>query len=82
MGQRTTAVASDELRSVERFLEGLPYVQAATVWLSNGRMLAHVTVLGEAPVVSNTFRAACLRELGVHRTPEEVYLIVDRELVA
>ncbi len=71
-----------DLKGVEGFLLSLPDVLDASVWISNGRLMAHVTVPQGASVVPNTFRAACLRELGVHLTPEEVYLIVDHELVA
>lgn len=76
------AAAQPDLRSIETFIRDLPYVEAAAVWVSNGRLLAHVTVHEFTPVVPNTIRAACLTELGAHLTPEEVYLIVDRELVA
>ena len=79
--QEEIAIQQD-VRRVGEFLRALPYVQAATAWVSNGRLLAHVTVLEFTPVVSNTIRSACLHELGAHLTPAEVYLIVDRELVA
>jgi hypothetical protein len=71
-----------DLGSIETFIRELPYVETASVWVSNGRLLAHVTIHEFTPVVPNTIRAACLHELGAHLTPEEVYLIVDRELVA
>ena len=71
-----------DVRRVGEFLRGLPYVQDASAWMSNGRLLAHVTVTDFTPVVSNTFKSACLHELGVHMTPSEIYLIVNRELVA
>lgn len=71
-----------DLKGVEEFLLSLPDVLDASVWISNGRLMAHVTVPQGAAVVPNSFRAACLNALGVHLTPEEVYLIVDQELVA
>ena len=71
-----------DLKSVENFLMSLSYVVDASVWLSKGRMLAHVTVPRTESVTPNAVRAACLRELGLHLTPEEVYLIVDQNLVA
>jgi hypothetical protein len=71
-----------DLKSVENFLMSLPYVTDASVWLSKGRLMAHITVPMSETVSPNAVRAACLNELGVHLTPEEVYLIEDRDLVA
>lgn len=75
-------VAINDLKQIEEFLMSLPHVLDASVWVSQGRLLAHVTVSNWAPVVAKTFQAACMDSLGVHHTPEEVFLIVDRELVA
>lgn len=75
-------VAIRDLKEIEQFLMDLPHVADASVWISKGRLLAHVTVPAWAPVVSNTIRAACLKELGEYQTPDEVYLIADQALVA
>jgi hypothetical protein len=71
-----------DLKGVESFLMSLPYVTDASVWISKGKLLAHVTVPGFAPVVPNGIRAECLKSLGLHQTPAEVFLIVDQGLVA
>lgn len=71
-----------DLKRVEGFLMTLPYVTDASVWVSKGRLLAHVTVPWTAPVASSRIRAECLKCLGLHQTPEEIFLIADRDLVA
>jgi len=82
MKHDTAVVAIRDLKAVEEFLMDLPYVEDASVWVSKGRLLAHVTVPTTAAVVSNTVRAACRKELGDELTPEEVYLIPDSAMVA
>jgi len=75
-------VAIHDLKEIEMFLMDLPYVEDASVWLSKGRLLAHVTIPTWAPVVPNTIRAACRSEFGEGMTPDEVYLIGDGSMVA
>ena len=82
MSSVTALTAIPDLKAIEGFLLTLPYVTNASVWISKGRLLAHVTVPWTAPVVPNAIRAECLKGLGLHLTPEEVFLIADRDLVA
>lgn len=66
----------------EGFLLTQPDVVDASVWFSQGNLLAHVTVFDENDVTSRALQALCLDELGVHQTPREIRLSQARPRAA
>lgn len=66
----------------EQFLLTQPAVVDASVWFSNGDMVAHVTVLDEVNVTRRALQAACLMELGVHQTPRDIMFLMARPKAA
>lgn len=66
----------------ENFLLSQPEVLDASVWFSQGSLLAHVTVCDETTVNHRALQAACMDELGLHQTPREIRLIHARPRAA
>ena len=60
----------------ESFLLMQPDVLDASVWLSDGRMHAHVTVHDESNLSSGALKLVCAEELGLHQTPAEIVFVV------
>lgn len=66
----------------ECFLLTQPDVVDASVWFSQGNLVAHVTVFDEADVNGRSLQALCMDELGVHQTPREIRLSMARPRAA
>jgi len=66
----------------ESFLLTQPDILEASVWISDGRMHAHVTVHDESSWSSGALRLACAEELGLHQTPADIQFIYARKRAA
>lgn len=66
----------------ERFLLTQPDVLDASVWLSDGRMHAHVTIHDESSLSSGDLKLACAEGLGLHQTPVNIVFMVARKRAA
>ena len=66
----------------ESFLLMQPDVLDASVWLSDGRMHAHVTVHDETAWSAGKLKLACAEELGIHQTPAEILFMFARKRAA
>ena len=69
-------------KATESFLMMQPDVLDASVWMAEGRMLAHVTVHDDSRLSSGTLRLACAEELGIHQTPAEILFYCARKRAA
>ena len=66
----------------ETFLLMQPDVLDASVWITDGRMMAHVTVHDESSWSSGALRLACAEELGLHLTPSDIKFVYARKRAA
>jgi hypothetical protein len=66
----------------ESFLLMQPDILDASVWLSDGRMHAHVTLHDESALSPGALKLACAEELGIHQTPVEILLMFARKRAA
>lgn len=69
-------------RATESFLLMQPDILDASVWISDGRLLAHVTVHDDSSWSSGKLRLACAEELGIHLTPAEILFVSARRRAA
>ena len=69
-------------RATEAFLLTHPDVLDASVWMTDGRLLAHVTVHDDSALSPGALRLACAEELGLHLTPAEIVLMSARRRAA
>ncbi len=81
LGERLEVRGIDP-KLTENFLLSQPDVLDASVWFTQGNLLAHVTVLDEVGLNARALQSACLEELGVHQTPREIRLIAARPRAA
>jgi hypothetical protein len=83
MAVRLTLVQGGvDLKLIESFLLSHNAVLDASVWVSNGNIMAHVTVLDDDTVDPAYLKAACAKHLGVHQTPTEILLMAARQKAA
>jgi len=69
-------------QTTEAFLLAQPDVLEAKVWMSEGKLLADVTVPDESGCTSGKLRLACAEELGLHQTPVQIRFKVARQYAA
>lgn len=69
-------------KTTEMFLLSQPEVSDASVWLSDGDLHAHVTVMDEQLVSRRALQGRCMNELGLHQTPRNILLIQARARAA
>jgi hypothetical protein len=60
-----------DTRLTQDFLLNQPGILDASVWMSEGRLCAHVTLEDEAGWTQRELKSACAIELGLHQTPSE-----------
>jgi hypothetical protein len=77
-----TVYAFVDPRATEAFLLNQPDVLDASVWLSEGRLRAHVTVHEECSWSSRALRIACAEFLGLHQAPEDIQILSARRRAA
>lgn len=75
-------VSSIDPQVTESFLMSFPDVVDASVWFSQGDMMAHVTLDGDVVYSPRDFQRACLESLGLHQTPRRVLLLMAQRLTA
>ena len=78
----TTRFNGIDPKTTECFLMMQPHVLDASVWIADGRMLAHVTVHDDCMLSSGALRLACAEELGIHQTPAEILFYCARKRAA
>jgi hypothetical protein len=66
----------------EEFLLNQPDVLDASVWMSDGRLMSHVTLSDGSAWTERSLRIACAREIGLEYTPSEIVLMGARIRVA
>ena len=66
----------------EEFLLNQPDVLDASVWMSDGRLMSHVTLSDSSAWTERALRVACAREIGLEYTPSEIVLMGARIRVA
>lgn len=71
-----------DVKATEAFLLMQADVLDASVWIAEGRLLAHVTVHDDSRWSSGTLRLACAEELGIHQTPAEIMFVNARRRAA
>lgn len=89
LGADTTTMLGERLdvrgidpKLTENFLLTQPDVLDASVWFSQGNLMAQVTVLDEVGLNARALQGACMEELGVHQTPRQIRLIAARPRAA
>lgn len=77
MAPITPPVGIDPKRT-ENFLLTQPDVIDASVFLVQGRLMAHVTTLDESSYTPIELQRMCAVELGLHQTPRDVVVACVR----
>ena len=81
LGERLDVRGIDP-KLTENFLLTQPDVLDASVWFSQGNLMAQVTVIDEVGLNARALQGACMEELGVHQTPRQIRLIAARPRAA
>ena len=69
-------------KATESFLLTQPDILDASVWMSEGKMHAHVTVHDESTWSSGALKLVCAEELGIHQTPAAIMFVYARKRAA
>lgn len=69
-------------KETEQFLMSQPDVLDASVWMNEGRLMAHVTLAEGSQWTERLLRVACAKALGLEHTPSEFVLFGTRLKVA
>jgi hypothetical protein len=69
-------------KTTESFLLAQQDVLDASVWMSEGKLHAHVTVHDESSWSSGALKLACAEELGIHQTPAAIMFVYARQRAA
>jgi hypothetical protein len=69
-------------KTTERFLLNQPDVLDASVWMSEGYMMAHVTLSDGSKWTERALRLQCALALGLAATPREVIMRSARQRAA
>ncbi|MEA2554508.1 MAG: hypothetical protein QOJ65_2684 [Fimbriimonadaceae bacterium] len=75
-------LGSVDPKATESFLLMQPDVLDASVWFTEGRLHAHVTVHDDSGLSSGALRLACAEELGIHQTPADIMFVCARRRAA
>jgi hypothetical protein len=71
-----------DFKLTESLLISQPGVLDASVWLAEGRLMAHVTLSQHADWSERGLKVLCARELGLTQTPSQVMMLQARSLAA
>jgi hypothetical protein len=71
-----------DLKATEYFLLTQEGVLDASVWYTEGDMVANIVVYDGMSVRAEDLQRACLVELGAHQTPKNIMLMNARRRIA
>lgn len=80
--QRAVVQLPTDPKVTENFLLNQPEVLDASVWFTEGSLMAHVTIEDDNAVSVSALQKACLDSLGLHQTPRQIFKICARQNVA
>lgn len=78
MSRLSTAQRFVDPKVTESYLLTLPGIEDASVWWSDEKLHAHVTVHDSSGLRRRTIQQRCMETLGLHQTPRELLVIQSR----
>lgn len=71
-----------DLKTTEHFLLAQDGVVDASVWFTEGELMANIIVFDVAQTCAEEIQSACLEHLGAHQTPSSIGVMAARRRCA